>query len=207
MNFPAGFKKIMNSTVVLYLVYFIAGLNVLGYVSVNDYNSLAVFTLTAYLATYFSKNNMIVLLSAVLLTNVLGNTQVMVVEGMETVGDDDDDDDDEDDDDDDDTDDDDDDDTDDEDDNALSFTGKGPSKNVRESMEQQYNNLDNLMGKGGIEAMTKDTNKLIKRQEGLKKTMESMGPLLNNAKSLLDGFDPEQLQGIQNTLKDLKKNN
>jgi len=52
--------------------------------------------------------------------------------------------------------------------------------------------------------MTRDTQKLIKRQGKLAESMKAMGPLLNNANELLSGFDMDQFEGLQNTLKSLK---
>lgn len=51
MNFPTGFKKILNSKVLLYLVYFITAMNIFGYVNLNDFNSVALFTLVSYLTS------------------------------------------------------------------------------------------------------------------------------------------------------------
>ena len=86
---------------------------------------------------------------------------------------------------------------------ADSMGGRGIDKKA--SMEAQYENLDNILGKDGIEAMTKDTQKLIKRQGKLAESMQAMGPLLNNAQELLQGFDMEQINGLQETLKSLKQ--
>tara|TARA_A100001388_G_C28745112_1_gene489018 strand:- start:808 stop:1449 length:642 start_codon:yes stop_codon:yes gene_type:complete len=211
MNFPAGIKKVLNNKFVLYLVYFIAAMNIFGYVNVNDFNSIALFTLIAYVTSFFNKNNVVILLIAVLITNILGNTQFMIVEGLKGrkkkegmghkekaqeeeaqeeeaeeeeeddelvtgLGD---------------------------DVVADSMGGRGIDKKA--SMEAQYENLDNILGKDGIEAMTKDTQKLIKRQGKLAESMQAMGPLLNNAQELLQGFDMEQINGLQETLKSLKQ--
>jgi hypothetical protein len=125
-------------------------------------------------------------------------------EGVENINDDDNDDDN--------NDDDDDDDVDDDDDLVTGIGddvvgddmgGRGIDKKA--SMEAQYENLDNILGKDGIEAMTKDTQKLIKRQGKLAESMQAMGPLLNNAQELLQGFDMKQINGLQETLKSLKQ--
>ena len=216
MNFPAGIKKVLNNKFVLYLVYFIAAMNIFGYVNLNDFNSIALFTLIAYVTSFFNKNNVVILLIAVLITNILGNTQFMIVEGLKGrkkkegmgqnekgqeegaqeqeaeeqeaeeeeeddelvtgLGD---------------------------DVVADSMGGRGIDKKA--SMEAQYENLDDILGKDGIEAMTKDTQKLIKRQGKLAESMQAMGPLLNNAQELLQGFDMEQINGLQDTLKSLKQ--
>ena len=71
-------------------------------------------------------------------------------------------------------------------------------------MEKQYKELDSIIGKDGIEAMTRDTQKLVKRQGKLAESMKAMGPLLQNVSGMLDGFDTDQFEGIQKTLKSLK---
>lgn len=201
MNFPAGIKKVLNNKFVLYLVYFIAAMNIFGYVNLNDFNSIALFTLIAYVTSFFNKNNVVILLVAVLITNILGNTQFMIVEGLkgrkkkegmrnEEKEEE-------------------------EDENDELVTGLGDDVvaddmggrgiNKKDSMEAQYQNLDEIIGKDGIEAMTKDTQKLIKRQGKLAESMQAMGPLLNNAQELLQGFDMEQINGLQETLKSLKQ--
>ena len=216
MKFPSGFKKILNNKFVLYLVYFITAMNIFGYVNLNDFNSVALFTLVAYITSFFNKNYVVILLVAILVTNVLGNTQFMIIEGMEGLknkkkkkkrelvegmGDMEEEEEEE--------------EMDDldmdseptfnagEDSVSEAYGGKG--KNPRRSLEKQYENLDSIIGADGIQAMTKDTKRLIQRQGKLAESMKAMGPLLSNAKELLTGFDESQLKGIQDTLKSLKQ--
>ena len=87
------------------------------------------------------------------------------------------------------------------------FTGNGvaPVIDRTKSMEQQYKELDKIIGKDGIDAMTRDTQKLVKRQGKLAESMKAMGPLLENVTGMLEGFDAEQFEGIQKTLKSLKE--
>ena len=82
MNFPAGIKNVLNNKFVVYLVYFIAAMNIFGYINLNDFNSIALFTLVAYVTSFLNKNNVVILLVAVLITNILGNTQFMIIEGL-----------------------------------------------------------------------------------------------------------------------------
>ena len=216
MNFPAGIKKILNSKVLLYLVYFITAMNVFGYVNLNDFNSVALFTLVSYVTSFFNKNHVVILLTGILITNILGNTQYMIVEGltarktkegMEHEGEEDEDEDEE---------------PEEEEaeeeaeaeeeeqeeeeDDSDAFTGYGvaPALDKTKSMEKQYKELDSIIGKDGIEAMTRDTQKLVKRQGKLAESMKAMGPLLQNVSGMLKGFDTEQFEGIQKTLKSLK---
>ena len=215
MNFPAGIKKILNSKVLLYLVYFITAMNVLGYVNLNDFNSVALFTLVSYVTSFFNKNHVVILLTGILITNTLGNTQYMIVEGLTSRktkegmehGDEEDEEEEEEE-----------EELEEEDDeeeleeeeedeeDSDAFTGYGvaPVLDRTKSMEQQYKELDSIIGKDGIDAMTRDTQKLVKRQGKLAESMKAMGPLLNNVTGILKGFDTEQFEGIQKTLKSLK---
>ena len=75
----------------------------------------------------------------------------------------------------------------------------------RESMEKQYDMLSNMVGAEGIQKMTNDTKKLIDKQQTLNESMKAMGPLLDNAKGLLEGFNLEGLSGVQDAIKSLSK--
>ena len=70
-------------------------------------------------------------------------------------------------------------------------------------MEQQYDNLDSLLGKDNIAKMTAETSKLIDKQQSLNESMQAMGPLLKNAQGLLEGFDLDGLTGVQEAIKSL----
>ena len=60
----------MNNKYVLYAVVFIALTNVVGYISVGDYDSLIFFCVIGLLSSYFSKNMIINLLVSILATNI-----------------------------------------------------------------------------------------------------------------------------------------
>jgi len=57
------------------------------------------------------------------------------------------------------------------------------------SLEQQYDNLQNVLGGDGIKALTKDTTHLVETQQNLMEQMASMGPLMENAQKLLSSFE------------------
>ena len=57
------------------------------------------------------------------------------------------------------------------------------------TMEQAYDNLSNLIGKGGISSLSKETKSLLDQQKQLAGQLESMAPLLKNAKSLLSNMN------------------
>ena len=64
------------------------------------------------------------------------------------------------------------------------------------TLEEAYDNLENILGQGGIKQLTNDTQNLMQKQKELFKSMEGMSPLLNQAKELLSGFNMQNIQGI-----------
>ena len=64
-------EKLLQNKYVLYLVLFVAVTNVLGYLAIEDFNSLMVFIAICALASHFSKNMIVILGSAILGTNIL----------------------------------------------------------------------------------------------------------------------------------------
>jgi hypothetical protein len=81
----------------------------------------------------------------------------------------------------------------------LDSSNKKGSKNridYASTLEEAYDNLDSILGGDGIKNLTKDTQKLMSKQQELFKSMETMAPMLNQAKSMLEGFDMKNLQGL-----------
>ena len=64
-------ENLLQNKYVLYLVLFIAITNILGYLAIEDFRSLMVFIAVAALASHFSKNMIVVLGSALIGTNIL----------------------------------------------------------------------------------------------------------------------------------------
>ena len=77
MKLPKEIENILKNKYVLYIVAFLAFTNVIGYLAIQDFNSLLFFVLIGYLTSYFSKNMTIVLLSSLILTNLLFSTRKM----------------------------------------------------------------------------------------------------------------------------------
>ena len=67
VNAPA----LLKNKYVLYVLLFLAIVNVLGYVALQDYNSLALFVAMGLLSTYFSKNMAVNLLVAMVVTSLV----------------------------------------------------------------------------------------------------------------------------------------
>ena len=61
-------SKLLTNKYVLYFLLVLSIVNILGYIETNNFDALALFMLTGYIATNFTKNMIIVLLSAMLVS-------------------------------------------------------------------------------------------------------------------------------------------
>jgi hypothetical protein len=181
-------EKLLQNKYVLYLVLFIAVTNILGYLAIEDFRSLMVFIAVAALASHFSKNMIIVLGSALIGTNVLYASSRMregfkegATSGEITKA-------------------------------AKGNLKKKDPMAVREgkpdkveleeveedvevktprvdyaaTMEIAYDNLNKMLGEGGMQNLTKDTKGLMDQQKELMKQLKDFAPLMEQAGSMLD---------------------
>ena len=179
-------EKLLQNKYVLYLVLFIAVTNILGYLAIEDFRSLMVFIAVAALASHFSKNMIIVLGSALIGTNVLYASSRMregFKEGNEIK-------------------------------NAVKkkqdkekagmavregkpdkveleeveedVEVKTPRVDYAATMEIAYDNLNKMLGEGGMQNLTKDTKGLMDQQKELMKQLKDFAPLMEQAGSMLD---------------------
>lgn len=223
-----AFKALLQSRSLLYVLLFLAISNVVGYLYLEDYQSVVMFIVVGYLSTFFSKNMIVNLLAPIIVTNVLF-TSGRIMEGMK--GDKDENDTDE--------------GKEDETKEAKKPTkkvvkkapakAKKPAKGVSQgftsnntrklapaaasesvedeevgkhidysaTLEQAYDNLQNILGDGGMESLSKDTKDLIKQQQSLMKTMQSMAPILKNANGILSKLDMSQMNGAMGSISSL----
>jgi hypothetical protein len=194
MALNAKFLKDKN---VLYVVMFVAVTNFFVYLLMHNWTAAIIFALLAYLTTYFSKNMIIVLLVAMVSTNVIvasGHMTRRVVVGME-------------------------------DkkkkegmedkkkkegmedkkkkegmkDKDEGYTNKSDI-NYPATLEKAYDDLDSLIGKDGIDKMTTDTAKLVEQQNKLLKNLESMTPLIQQTSQLLNILPIDSMNNIQGSL-------
>jgi hypothetical protein len=238
-------RNLLKNEYVLYGVFFLAITNVLGYLYMNDFQSLTFFLVIGLLSTFFSKNMIVNLLVAIVSTNLLfarntmregmkggkgkkkkggekheddstkeglaGKKQKKMTkktkESMEA---------------------------------KKNKTGAGASagtekkkrqgfgqRNVPASspesledeeigkridyastLEQAYDNLQNVLGKDGMSGLTKETQQLVAQQKSLMSTMKDIGPMVQMAMKTLSGLDMGSLKdtlnnvtGMMNTLK------
>ncbi len=77
----------------------------------------------------------------------------------------------------------------------------GPRLDYAATIEQSYQNLDELLGTDSIKQLTTDTQKLMAQQQNLFNTMNQMVPVLEGAQNMLKGFN---VDGISKSLKQIR---
>ena len=69
----------------------------------------------------------------------------------------------------------------------------GPRLDYAATIEQSYQNLDELLGSDSIKQLSTDTQKLMAQQQNLFNTMNQMAPVLEGATTMLKTFDIKRL--------------
>ena len=218
--------NLMKNKYVLYVVFMIALLNVLGYLVKQDYNSLILFVSVGVMSNYFTKNMTVNLLLAIVVTGLVAVREHFregFKEGEEeekpekkekkkpskkkSVCE-----------------------NDDECDGAgscvdgtckdgmgqrnvpaskpASLDGKddesqGNRIDYASTLEQAYDNLQNMLGSDGMKGLADETKKLVSQQKDLMQSLNSMAPVLNSAKSTLDNLDFPNASDLTAMLKNL----
>jgi hypothetical protein len=182
--------NLISNKYFLYFVLFLAITSLLGYLQKHNFNAIVFFILVGFVTYYFSKNMVVVLLTAIIATAFYTKIQDTEhrnyhIEGMENKKDDDGNDDVneegmEDDD-------------DDDDDEGM----VGSSKvDYEQTLTDSYKNLNNMIGGEGMQRMTKDTERLMSTQKELAKNMENMKPMLENAQNMIKGMGSLDIKGL-----------
>jgi len=85
MKMPKTLDNLFNNIYFLYFVSFLAVFNIFAYIIMNNFNAIILFILIGYITYLFSKNMAIVLLVALLLTNLFtgSNNNRMGREGFQ----------------------------------------------------------------------------------------------------------------------------
>jgi len=73
------------------------------------------------------------------------------------------------------------------------------------TLEAAYDNLETMLDGKSLSQLSDDTKKLMNQQQELFKTIETMAPMVNQAKSMLEGFDLGSLNNITNMIQPNKK--
>ena len=223
MNLKNKATKIFSSKYFLYFVIFVAVINMLGYLALYNFNAILFFGLISLISYQFSKNITLILLISLLMTNLfmvdkplkeglenqdkepvskeesknsknskanpvkketkpvdvnnIGLNSAITDDGPLSEGD------------------------------AAPEPFESSGKSNKEKLagsridyastiESAYDSLEGILGGDGIQSLTKDTKQLMEQQQQLFKTMESMTPMLETAKSMLEGFDLKSLEGL-----------
>jgi len=147
---------------VLYVVVAIALFNAVSYVSMGHFTALAAFILFGIAASYLTKNMTLILLSAVLLTNIFVSGMCRPMrEGMENKKEE----------------------EEEEEDDDVSDVARIDEKATKlESLKT----IENVLGKDGMKNMTKDTKDLMANQQQLLKTVETMAPMIGQLTDMMD---------------------
>lgn len=145
---------------VLYVVVAIALFNAVSYVSMGHFTALAAFILFGIAASYLTKNMTLILLSAVLLTNIFVSGMCRPMrEGMENKEE-----------------------EEEEEDDVPNVARIDEKATKLESLKT----IENVLGKDGMKNMTKDTKDLMANQEQLLKTVETMAPMIGQLTDMMD---------------------
>ena len=204
--------KLLNDKNVLYVVFVLAILNLLGFLLVRNTEALAFFLIVGFLTTYFSKNMIIVLAVAMVSTSLFNSTRTRTVkEGMssqrgeakdtlkskmqekkqekkqEF--------------------------------NSNDYTPENKKSDVSTSastkknnridyagtLEEAYTKLSETVGEGGIEGLTSQTETLLNQQKELMDNISGMQPFLKTADSFMKNLDLSGLEGLGGMLSKLGK--
>lgn len=199
-------RDLLHNKYVLYVVSFLVATNLVGYLSIGDYESIIMMIATAILVSYFNKNIIVVLGASVLVAAVLKTTRKH--EGFENkkkgkkdkkknkkdknngV-------------------------------NNLKELNKNLEKEAKKhvdyeaateeeedlvksgtkedhlsSMEEQINHLSKFLDSGKVKNMSNNTDHLIKKQNDLVKQMHSLAPMLQSAENLIDKFEKSGMMNM-----------
>ena len=237
MKVPSSVSKVLTNKYVLYFVLFLAVTNVLGYVVMGQLTAALFFIVVAYLISNFSQNMIVILGGALLFTNILmvGNTvkegfekngddaakmkdkkdavaknikdktndksssNIVSPVDAETLNN-----------------------------SVASHKEEEPveanEKDAKDGMnvmsnkrrnridyastiEDAYGDLNNILGGDGIKKLTEDTQRLMSQQLQLADAMKSMTPLMENAKTMLQGFDLKNLGNLTDLAKNFNPSN
>lgn len=215
-------KALLRNTKVLYVVFGIALLNFFTYIMNNQFDAVVAFIVFGFITRYlFSKNMIVILLSAMFITNTMMGFNYFkgtVIEGLENAKKD--------------------gkkgtkpkgkkvpakkepvkekfesrlsgskynnDDSDDYDDavhDIMDDSKKMPKIDYASTLESAYDNLDNLLGSDAIRSMTEDTQRLAEKQKQLMGNIQKLEPMMNKAGDMLKGLDigkmGDMLKGLE----------
>lgn len=221
-------KNMMGNSTVLYIVAGLALLNILGFLAKQNFQAVMFFLVVGLLTTYFSKNMIVVLLTAIVAANlfVMSNISFSVKEGMTNEDEQ-------------------------EEDasrpheniekepkgvsqqahakkakasfNKAKYDAKNNAKNnannsmntteglamasgeedddhidYSKTLEEAYGNLENILGKDGMKDISKTTQQLMEQQKMLMDNMDKIAPIMKSAEGFIDKVSEGPLSSFLN---------
>jgi uncharacterized membrane protein (DUF106 family) len=206
--------QLLNDKNVLYIVFVVAILNLLGYLITNNLEAVVFFLIVGFLSTYFSKNMIIVLIISIITTSIFATTRSPKViyttkEGMGTMRE-----------------------GKDaekvdkdaekekveqdatsgginagaeaakegmdgiqgEPQNQSKTKGKGNRIDYANTLEKAYENLQSKIGEGGVEGLTQQTASLVSQQKELMDNITKMTPFIETAEGFLNNLNLDGLE-------------
>ena len=195
-------KDSMKDKRVLYIVLFLAVTNLVGFLMARNFNAVVIFLLVGFITTYFSRNMIVVMLVAMVVTNILSGVKI-IKEGMENKEEEKNED------------------SEKSEDNSSEENKQGmttlspasidnekkakkkPKVDYAGTLEAAYDNLDNLLSSDALKNMTDDTQRLAEKQKVLMGNIKKLEPMMQKAGAMLEGLD---MQGMQGMIQSLSKN-
>lgn len=189
-----NFKDSLKDQRVLYVVLFLAVTNLFGFLMARNFNAVIVFLLVGFIATYFSRNMIVVLMVSMVVTNIVSGVK-MIKEGMENKeedkkGE-----------------------EKDEEEKKQGMTtlspasldddkkaNKKPKVDYAGTLEAAYDNLDNLLSSDALKNMSNDTQRLAEKQKTLMGNIKKLEPMMQKAGAMLEGLDMQGMQGMIQSL-------
>ena len=199
-------KSLMKNKTFLYFVLFIAVVNAFGYLMMRQFEAVMLFVLVGFLTTYFSNNMIVVLLTAIVVTNIYASPRLNIKfkEGMkgdkgkkedEEEADE----------------------EDGEDTEGLvtlqpaDLPPNGKKSNIDSAgtLEAAYDHLDKLLESDAINKMSDETQKLASQQDKLMKNIDKLEPMLSSAEGMIEKLgilgknndkNKKQIENITNKL-------
>ena len=200
-------NSLLKDKNVLYVVLFLAITNIFGYLMLRNFDAIVFFFVVGFLSTYFSKNMIIVMIIAMISTNLLVGSKLLgsYKEGMTNQN------------------------TKNEhenetkthkkkdnkkhpiehmdtlspanidgsdDDTTDEIQGAKPKINFASTLESAYDNLDKLLSSESINKMTADTQRLAEKQQVLMGNIEKLVPFIGKAENLLKGMNSDKMGGM-----------
>ena len=68
------------------------------------------------------------------------------------------------------------------------------------TLELAYDNLQGMLGEGGVKGLTDETKRLVSQQQNLMESIKTMAPVLKSAKKTLEQMELPDMKGMQDLI-------